>query len=772
MKQMEKVMALVLTALILLSIPLAGMAQTFEAPQESAVPSEPAAEPGNLENDSTEPQPTAEAQNPQETPGNQTTTGTENEQSIIENEEQQLENQWQDQHQTESDSEGFQNDFVVEQENEEINYENMVWKMRMNVRETPGIIPIGNPYELSPGVELTQAQSWFANSAMTDSEGVRKTLYTSSADKAAYYYPNRTGNVLAKGTYDVYFWLVHDSLNETINLDTEVHSDGGITRISCADLQQKAGNETTSRWVKIGNFHFAGGQDEYVKMISTGYARIADIKFERTGLYMDVRKNNGSLADDEKFNYELSDGVALSGERVWRGDSSVKNSQGAMRSLYTTSANNWVKYYPNLSGFPLYPGTYDVYFWYAHYEDRSTCNLEAHVYASGTLHWRSQDTFDGNGPSKWMKIGTYQFSGDANEYLMLTSFGMARIADVKFVRTDNPTPPPSPTPETVSDLTPNYSFDDGDESFRMEIPEDTTGNYYYGTSGLGGSNHTYCDLDTAKGIYTINGVEDGIYEVYFRVPAVHTNNTNMMTVELTDSNGKNFVKKYDIRGDSPGSIVSKDGIHSQDWVKLDGRYIFKENQSAALIMGKEPGTVGNFRCDTVGLVKVGEACSVNASFTEDGIIVTGNLNVRFRNVFLRVYDPNQTLKAVDQVMSKEDGNYTCTFKLDEKIEGTYQVIASIEDNQGDAETLSTYLVNGQASEIQAVVPQNPVYTYVTHSWADANYYKLVPDTQLTVEPWYIDYGDSPSLMTVAALYDENGIMVECLTDSISFEYGT
>lgn len=493
--------------------------------------------------------------------------------------------------------------------------------MQMNTRVTEGNLSEEekNNYELGLGVTLSSQTIWNANSLMTDSQGVQRTLFCTQPGASVQYFPNQAG--LERGTYDVYFWFVYQEQNAGINLNAEVFSNGGIVQVPCAKLQENAGNGTESRWVKVGTYFFTGNTNEYLKLTSTGYARIADIKFVKTDLHMDVRSTVGQVQQNE-HNFDLSAGVTLSSKENWSANSTLTNSQNIQRTIWTSRSGEWVQYTPSNTNSGFEEGIYDVYFWFIHHEQNVGINLNAEVNANGQMYQvpcSDLQTSAGSGSeSRWVKIGQYQFNGTNDEYLKLTSTGYARIADVKFVKTasidHSASPSPAPSVEPIFQLTPDYTFDDGNsEVFTLSVPSEASpGSYSYGTSTTGGSSHTYCDLDSAKGIYTITGVSDGKYEVYYKIPLINSNNTNKMTLSLTDSAGMIFHRTYDIQTDgadqqNPADNVSAQGYHTQQWIKLEGTYSFYSDRTATLIAGKEKGYAGNVRYDTVGLVKVGEA---------------------------------------------------------------------------------------------------------------------------------------------------------------------
>ena len=318
--------------------------------------------------------------------------------------------------------------------------ENAVKQLTKDARTTIGNLSGGaqNSYELPAGVTVSSKSDWSANSGLTDANGDLKTLYTGSSGKWIKYNPNQSGSILDYGTYDIYFWFPYHEQNAGVNLNAEIYSRGKTKQIPCSALAENAGSGADSRWVKIGSFDFTGANDEYLKLTSTGFARIANVKFVKTGVRMDVRSTSGNLSG-QPHDYVLGAGVTISDQNAWSANSQLTDSEGELRTIYTTGETaSTVQFSPNQVGNGLQEGNYDVFIWNVYDGDNTGINMSADVLADGYTTHFSQELLDEKTgsmtQSKWVKIGTFYFNGTSNEYLKLTSTGYARIGDVKFIK--------------------------------------------------------------------------------------------------------------------------------------------------------------------------------------------------------------------------------------------------------------------------------------------------------------------------------------------------
>lgn len=430
-------LAVVLIVLILLSVPLAGMAeQQRDNPQIPESNSETVSSSEDETIATPKPQPEVipeESQGPQDgTPDNlETPSPSDGEQPESEN----------PAPLPMSSLEPNITPDVQEDDFESIQNTNTIKSLTMDARTTTGNLTGESAYnyELSAGVTVSSASIWSANSGLTNSEGEIKTLYTGSG--WIKYYPNQSGAVLDYGIYDIYYWFPYHEQNAGINLNAEIYSNGRTKQIPCSALVQNAGSGTDSRWVKIGSFDFRGDSNEYLKLSANGFARVADVKFVKTGVRMDIRTTVGNIPYNQSYDYDLGPGVTVGSPTHWSANSGLRNSQGELKTVYSTGGYApTVQFNPNLAGDGLVPGTYDIYFWNLYHDTYTSVNMSADVNANGNVTHLSQADLDeaaGNMiESKWVKIGTFDLTGADEEYLKFTGIGLSHVADVKFVKTD------------------------------------------------------------------------------------------------------------------------------------------------------------------------------------------------------------------------------------------------------------------------------------------------------------------------------------------------
>jgi len=222
----------------------------------------------------------------------------------------------------------------------------------------------------------------------------------------------------------------------------------------------------------FGTFELEAGVNQITFTANNGTVRLSAIKLTPSDgeeispspavspevLRMDVRTDDlGSTAG--YGDYTLGTGVTVSQPQEgvsntgWSGNTGMNNSQGQKRTIFTNNtAENaeWVQFNPNKTATPLKTGNYNVYFWYVQ-NSANPMNLSAEVSASGQKYQieKSILTEAGGGSAKWVKVGTFAFNGNEDEYLKLISQGAkARVGDVKFEKTEDaawtPTPAPSP----------------------------------------------------------------------------------------------------------------------------------------------------------------------------------------------------------------------------------------------------------------------------------------------------------------------------------------
>lgn len=283
---------------------------------------------------------------------------------------------------------------------------------------------------------------------------------------------------------------------------------------------------------------------------------------------------------------------------------------------YTFQTDNWYQMITKLNS---NTGTYDLYF----LDDNGNCL----TYVLG-IHAR-YDTSLTSGVVDFSHWQTNNFKNGAK--LSIDEFYIADDPDYKLPAVPSPSPAASPSPS--GSPRPSFPpegaivFDDGEPAeFELVIPSDTIpGTYQKGVSTWG-SFHTWTDLAAAQGVYSLNNVPAGEYEVYYRMPLVHENNADAVYLEVTDSlnkTGRVVFNPHTKKNESNVlDNVSETGIRSMDWIKLDGTYTFYSTLAGKLTAGvdietatptsedKVPVVYGNVRFDSVALVKVSDVPSI------------------------------------------------------------------------------------------------------------------------------------------------------------------
>ena len=178
-------------------------------------------------------------------------------------------------------------------------------------------------------------------------------------------------------------------------------------------------------------------------------------------------------------------------------------------------------------------------------------------------------------------------------------------------------PTPSPRPTFPPAGAPVFTVLDDVDKFEQIVP-DTVRDSDMGGSATGGSLHLYAHSDQVTGVFHLVDVPTGIYEVYYKVPLVHSSNTDKMTLDIVDSVGKTGSGIYDTKSieDLPGHTdnISTQGIKTQSWIKLDGQYTFYPQIPGTLTAGKVKGATGAVRYEAVTLIKVGDTAEIPLAY--------------------------------------------------------------------------------------------------------------------------------------------------------------
>jgi len=194
-------------------------------------------------------------------------------------------------------------------------------------------------------------------------------------------------------------------------------------------------------------------------------------------------------------------------------------------------------------------------------------------------------------------------------------------------------PKPSPTPQNT------FYYDDGDSNvFELVWPNgapDNTGNKYFGNSSTGNSSynssHTFCNNENGYGLFTLKNAPSGVYEVYYHIPLVHTNNSKCLTLDLTDSTGQTFHGEYDTQavaniGDHSNNVNAAGDIKTGTWLKLGDSFTLNSSNPGTIKVGKihkgEEELQGFFRMDAVRIVRLStiESAPFARNLTIDGAL--------------------------------------------------------------------------------------------------------------------------------------------------------
>ncbi len=364
-----------------------------------------------------------------------------------------------------------------------------VTELRMDLREA-GNVKTWTEVVFKPGITIIGENiNWAANTSIENSVGEATTIYTSKAERSVRIAPNKSGDTLKAGWYDVSYW--NPSTAGTRNWNATVFANN---KVQLDNVEQELG--AASSWSKAGSFYFTGAEDEYFQLTSSssgsGLARVGDVKFtwsenqsgdvpaateKVTELRMDLRVNSGKVTPWS--NVTAAPGVTFTHtEKGWSANTGLTNSIGEEKTVYVSYEGSSVKIEPNASGSVLKTGWYDVSFWNP--STPGTRNFNATVFANGALQLDNIEQELGE-KETWSNVGRFYFSGEEGEYLQLTAAsagsGMARLGDVKFVWSEDqsgelPSPLPSVEPSPSESSPPT-------ERLPLQPLEGDSGALYY-----------------------------------------------------------------------------------------------------------------------------------------------------------------------------------------------------------------------------------------------------------------------------------------------------
>lgn len=94
-------------------------------------------------------------------------------------------------------------------------------------------------------------------------------------------------------------------------------------------------------------------------------------------------------------------------------------------------------------------------------------------------------------------------------------------------------------------------------------------------------------------------------------------------------------------------------------------------------------------------------------YSNETVLIEGSTGIRgSKQVLIRIFDPNNDLKVIDQIASDVNGHYKFNYNLQGALNGTYQIFVSVEGNEN---IKRAKLDVGNATDISVIYP-DPVST--------------------------------------------------------------
>ena len=260
------------------------------------------------------------------------------------------------------------------------------------------------------------------------------------------YYDNSTSPTISESGYrfalnNLYRFVIIFHTDKAL-YDIKIYDlDNGYTVENICGIYPKSASVTQNTYltsVEMQN-HNTGGTATTNTSWEMGTMTIYDSSKLELPTFPDAPKQ------EKTFSRIAVDAEGFTKSSGWT-NATMPDSSGTAKSLYTANAGEYARYQP--SG--LKEGWYKVSFWNIKYDNnQNPVKMRATIYADGKTY---QDillpvnTQTENREGIWSEVGTFYFSGDDNEYFMLTTTGgnYARVADVKF--------------ELQEDYVPDYVF--------------------------------------------------------------------------------------------------------------------------------------------------------------------------------------------------------------------------------------------------------------------------------------------------------------------------
>ncbi len=265
---------------------------------------------------------------------------------------------------------------------------------------------------------------------------------------------------------------------------------------------------------------------------------------------------------------------------------------------------------------------------------------------------------------------------------------------------------PSPTPTPVTKI---YDNNDptGDTIVTYHMPDgiDEAEAVQTSTTGLVSENayHSYTDIHNSYIMYQLKNPGTGLYEVYFKTPLVHSNNTNEMYVELTDSTGKVHRQIVDIRSVTEGMGTSAMGYTSGDWVKIGTTFTFFNAVMPSVKIGLGPGDTqigtdpvtgepvyqnsGNYRADGIKVIKAGDI---------EPVLLAADLTLN------GTMQPGQTLMGTYTYTNTHGGN-------NDVAEGESEIRWLTKKTEADTYTVKKQGTKSQSDILNYTLEENDLY---------------------------------------------------------------
>lgn len=291
----------------------------------------------------------------------------------------------------------------------------------------------------------------------------------SSYGGPAHHYCNTAGvygiyslQTAPKGTYDVYVYIPNVHTGNTTNMSVIVNSSDGKSYEQILDIHDAAGNGVNADGSIRGNMWVKIGGEFFFDPDHPGEVRIGKRADNLDGRHFRADKvklmSKSELGPEPSFvpnvspspqNYTKDvyisslEEFSLYPEPIINGNSSSA-SGGWVRSaaaiedvqtIYTRAKDAWAKFAPVLDKGHL--GTYKVYYYNIYKADTAPIDFE--VKASGRVFTPQVRLQTGLTRPMWQEIGTFEFNGNGDEYVLLKSQGKeyARATAIRFELIEN-----------------------------------------------------------------------------------------------------------------------------------------------------------------------------------------------------------------------------------------------------------------------------------------------------------------------------------------------